>query len=271
MNRTSGRWARWKKNAGDLLDVHGGHACAVRLSAVERILQQGQHPRADAEIRAVRRFFVLGVVVAMLTTFYMFRLVFVAFWGGEKSEAAGHAHESPRIMVWPLRDAGDFQCHRRVHRLRPALRGGVRRTKRGPGGARRADIGTVQRVAGWGRCSELPRSGLGLCMAYGLIADAPPTRCRKDWAGFRAPCATGFILTNFTSVCSSPARRRRSEIADAFDRWIIYGSRCGLPPGSTDLCRPRLAPRPGPAACRFTPSRSLLGVAIVLVFRFGDN
>ena len=47
--------------------------------------------------------FVLGVVVAALTTFYMFRLVFVAFLGAPKSEAAGHAHESPPVMVWPLR------------------------------------------------------------------------------------------------------------------------------------------------------------------------
>jgi NADH-quinone oxidoreductase subunit L len=47
--------------------------------------------------------FVLGVVVAALTTFYMFRLVFVAFLGTPKSDAAGHAHESPPAMAWPLR------------------------------------------------------------------------------------------------------------------------------------------------------------------------
>jgi NADH-quinone oxidoreductase subunit L len=47
--------------------------------------------------------FVLGVVVAALTTFYMFRLVFVAFLGTPKSEAAGQAHESPPAMAWPLR------------------------------------------------------------------------------------------------------------------------------------------------------------------------
>jgi NADH-quinone oxidoreductase subunit L len=47
--------------------------------------------------------FVLGAVVAALTTFYMFRLVFVVFLGESKSDAAGHAHESPPVMVWPLR------------------------------------------------------------------------------------------------------------------------------------------------------------------------
>jgi NADH-quinone oxidoreductase subunit L len=48
-------------------------------------------------------FFLLGVAVAVLTTFYMFRLVFVVFFGPAKSEAAGHAHDSPQVMMWPLR------------------------------------------------------------------------------------------------------------------------------------------------------------------------
>jgi NADH-quinone oxidoreductase subunit L len=45
----------------------------------------------------------IGVFVAMLTSFYMFRLVFVVFYGSTKSKAAAHAHESPGVMVWPLR------------------------------------------------------------------------------------------------------------------------------------------------------------------------
>ena len=47
--------------------------------------------------------FALGAVVAALTAFYMFRLVFVVFLGQARSEASGHAHESPPVMVWPLR------------------------------------------------------------------------------------------------------------------------------------------------------------------------
>ena len=46
--------------------------------------------------------FVLAVLVATLTTFYMFRLVIVAFFGHARSESAEHAHESPRIMTVPL-------------------------------------------------------------------------------------------------------------------------------------------------------------------------
>jgi NADH-quinone oxidoreductase subunit L len=46
--------------------------------------------------------FVLGVFVAGLTAFYMFRLFYVAFVGKSRTETAGHAHESPAVMTWPL-------------------------------------------------------------------------------------------------------------------------------------------------------------------------
>jgi NADH-quinone oxidoreductase subunit L len=43
-----------------------------------------------------------GVFVAALTTFYIFRLFFVVFFGKEKSEIAAHAHETPAVMTLPL-------------------------------------------------------------------------------------------------------------------------------------------------------------------------
>jgi NADH-quinone oxidoreductase subunit L len=46
--------------------------------------------------------FGIAVLVAFLTTFYMFRLFFVVFYGPEKSDAASHAHESPTVMTAPL-------------------------------------------------------------------------------------------------------------------------------------------------------------------------
>jgi NADH-quinone oxidoreductase subunit L len=50
-----------------------------------------------------RSLYVVALAVAALTTFYMFRLVFVAFLGAPRSEAAGHAHESAPVVLWPLR------------------------------------------------------------------------------------------------------------------------------------------------------------------------
>ena len=46
--------------------------------------------------------FAVGILVAFLTTFYMFRLFFVVFLGRAKSDLPAHAHESPRVMAWPL-------------------------------------------------------------------------------------------------------------------------------------------------------------------------
>ena len=58
---------------------------------------------AEAFERHQYALFALGVAVALLTTFYMFRLVFVVFFSSARAEAAGHAHESPQVMLWPLR------------------------------------------------------------------------------------------------------------------------------------------------------------------------
>ena len=46
--------------------------------------------------------FYLGVVVALLTSFYMMRCVLVAFHGDARSEAAKKAHEAPGEMIGPL-------------------------------------------------------------------------------------------------------------------------------------------------------------------------
>jgi NADH-quinone oxidoreductase subunit L len=46
--------------------------------------------------------FSLGTFVALLTSFYMFRLLFVVFFGPAKTDEAKHAHESPAVMTWPL-------------------------------------------------------------------------------------------------------------------------------------------------------------------------
>jgi NADH-quinone oxidoreductase subunit L len=45
-----------------------------------------------------------GLVTAGMTAFYMFRLVFLAFYGSERfpDEARHHLHESPRSMTLPL-------------------------------------------------------------------------------------------------------------------------------------------------------------------------
>jgi NADH-quinone oxidoreductase subunit L len=47
---------------------------------------------------------ILGLVTALMTAFYSFRLVFVTFWGPSNVDPhhAGHIHESPKTMTLPL-------------------------------------------------------------------------------------------------------------------------------------------------------------------------
>ncbi len=46
----------------------------------------------------------IGAVAAALTTFYMFRLIFMTFFGKLRADEkiAHHVHESPKLMTWPL-------------------------------------------------------------------------------------------------------------------------------------------------------------------------
>jgi NADH-quinone oxidoreductase subunit L len=46
--------------------------------------------------------FFIAAAIAGLTTFYIFRLFYVAFVSKPRTEAAKHAHESPPVMSWPL-------------------------------------------------------------------------------------------------------------------------------------------------------------------------
>ena len=48
--------------------------------------------------------YIIGLATAFLTAFYMFRLIFVTFYGKSRvePEVASHIHESPRVMWLPL-------------------------------------------------------------------------------------------------------------------------------------------------------------------------
>ena len=45
-----------------------------------------------------------ALFVAFLTSVYTFRMLYLTFFGEQRipAEAGRHAHESPRVMVWPL-------------------------------------------------------------------------------------------------------------------------------------------------------------------------
>jgi NADH-quinone oxidoreductase subunit L len=47
---------------------------------------------------------VVGLVTAFVTAVFMFRLIFLTFWGENRAapDVQSHIHESPRVMTWPL-------------------------------------------------------------------------------------------------------------------------------------------------------------------------
>jgi len=47
-------------------------------------------------------FWALGVIGSMMTAFYMFRLLFLTFYGTYRGNGKVHAHESPKVMTIPL-------------------------------------------------------------------------------------------------------------------------------------------------------------------------
>jgi NADH-quinone oxidoreductase subunit L len=70
------------------------------------LLTSGFYSKDAILVAAVRHghpvLFGLGVLIASMTTFYMVRLVLVAFFGRSRTSSAEHAHESPIQMTWPL-------------------------------------------------------------------------------------------------------------------------------------------------------------------------
>lgn len=47
-------------------------------------------------------FWIIGILTALMTAFYMFRLVFLTFYGKERFSHELHPHESPNVMTIPL-------------------------------------------------------------------------------------------------------------------------------------------------------------------------
>ena len=153
--------------------------------------------------------FVIATIVAVLTTFYMFRLVIVAFINPAKSDEAGHAHESPFVMTGPLiflavlTVAGGFIG---IDAMYAKALG-------------KAALGnhTVAMAAGMGAFV------LGLVLAWSqyanAVADALPAKLGmiSSWMKDR------FYFDEFYQWLNRWTQELLATVADKFDRWIIAG------------------------------------------------
>ncbi len=180
--------------------------------------------------------FVLGVFVALLTTFYMSRLFLVVFFGGERSDAAEHAHESPGIMVWPLRVLavlsiiGGFigieAIYQRAFEPEVAIAAqGFWGQLLGP-----FDAQPLGAVAGLGAVFM----GFSMAAAFYWSALVDPLPAKLGWLS-RAMRNRFYFDELYERVIIPCTQELASKIAAAFDRWIISGLAVRGTQGATDL------------------------------------
>ena len=80
-----------------------------------------------------RVLYAIGLLTALLTSFYMFRLIFLTFFGKQRyDEHHVHVHESPRSMLVPLDDPGRPLDRRRLA-CSPRVLGRARLLRQVPG------------------------------------------------------------------------------------------------------------------------------------------
>ncbi len=167
--------------------------------------------------------FALGVLVAALTSFYMFRLIFVAFLGPAKSPAAGHAHESPRVMTLPL-----------VALAVPTVLAGFWGIENLYG----KQFGLVEEAhpSSWLNhlfepFNHAPLAALaglgalvfGLSAAWHLYRNAIRDRLPDTFGDLTRVMQNRFYFDEFYATLIANTQDLAAKAADAFDRWIIAG------------------------------------------------
>jgi NADH-quinone oxidoreductase subunit L len=173
--------------------------------------------------------------VAALTTFYMFRLVFVAFLGAPKSEAAGHAHESPPVMAWPLRIlaffsviAGLIGIEQLYGKQFPA-----EHIEQGASIARQlvAPILDAPLVASAGLLAVL----VGFAAAYALYAGAAKDPLPEKLGALSRAMRNRFYFDELYQATFIRLHDFLAAVAGWFDRWIIAGVAVRGTHGTTEL------------------------------------
>jgi NADH-quinone oxidoreductase subunit L len=178
--------------------------------------------------------FVVAVIVAVLTTFYMFRLFLVAFLGKAKSEASDHAHESPAVMTWPL-----------VFLAVLSVVGGVIGIKHFIGAAFPTEethhiswLGEI--FAPFAHAPVAAMFGIlavifGFAFAYALYARASYDILPEKLGFLSRAMRNRFYFDELYSRLIKVTHEALAALANAIDRWIIAGLLVRGTHGTTEL------------------------------------
>lgn len=179
--------------------------------------------------------FVLAVAVAALTTFYMFRLVFVAFLGSDRSHEAGHAHESPGVMVWPLRILAVMSVVGGVIGIESLFGQAL-----SPEHPEEAHGLVAQLIYPFQHAPVAALSGLaafavGLFAAWKLYANTKTDPLPAKLGALSRAMANRFYFDEIYEATVIRIHDTIATISDWIDRWLVEGLCVGLVRGGTDL------------------------------------
>ena len=180
--------------------------------------------------------FYLGVIVALLTAFYMMRCVLVAFDGDSRSDATNDAKESPAEMTLPLIllsalsiGLGWSWFGLKVFLMKPVIwlgskvNGAVPLNQISP----TADLAAI--IAG--TVASLAGLALGWVIYKGAKEDPLPSKLGAMARGMRDK----FYFDEIYAWLNKWTQERLSHYADWFDRWIIAGLGVRGTSGAVDL------------------------------------
>jgi NADH-quinone oxidoreductase subunit L len=178
--------------------------------------------------------FAVGLFVAILTAFYIFRLFFVVFCGKEKSDLASHAHESPLVMTLPLIVLAVF-----------SFIGGLIGVE---GVYNRLFSPEMEQSAGFASAlfepfAHSPLASIlgilafftGLACAYGLYAKADKDPLPEMLGGLATAMKNKFYFDEIYEATFVRAHDLIAAVADGIDRWVVEWFCIGSIRGGTDL------------------------------------
>ena len=149
-----------------------------------------------------RPIFALGAFTALLTAFYMTRLVMVAFFGSPRSEAAAHGSESPIVMTIPM-----------ILLAIPAALGGY--------GFFASHFLTLPNEA---KSAPTVSVIAFLCVLVGLLSAAALYRSRKSEPLNIALFRNRFYLDEFYAFLIQWTQGVLASVSSFIDRWILDGA-----------------------------------------------
>jgi len=199
--------------------------------------------------------FVLAVGVALLTTFYMSRLVLVAFLGPAKSQEVNHARESPKVMTLPLMAlavpsalAGFFGIAQLYAKQLPEAHSGY------PVPAMAASLGAFL---------------FGLASALSMYWQAEMDPLPEKLGALARTLRNRFYFDEFYEATVIKLHDGIAAVANWFDQWIVAGLMVRGTHGTTELMGRalRLAQTGNLQTYAFLIA---LGVVLVLYFMLGN-